>query len=504
MLFVTLLPMNASAQTTAPAKPPPGNSPPPKVVQAATPDETPDGSCGFPPEQREAQLKSGESRNDLLFIFVGGANDGSHSILGGPLGADHPFKNVYTAVCGEDKNALKVLHKDWLIAYFEFNQDKDIIRFMKAHPFRVILIGHSYGADTAAYITAACNKSRVQPLINDARAKAQTLEKTAAAKAKTAIQSVFGHVLATSCTDQTVSGLITVDPVSQLAGKEYTPYLKLYYSAVRSSTPFWIDINATPTNPNSSDTVARLGNKWGNTVGTIPDYGESNRNHAQFAEMIQDTNIHFSTTSVLSRTCNSPSVVQFLASKVNLAETGTCKPAPTADQGPDLSGTWIAQVSLNVRSADPFGLSPRFAPRAARLSEGRAAATFSRTQTGYKVTVSFKVFELTTNNIASITATFDLASGSRTFPTYIEPYPTKAVVWLVGRPTVSGATGGLSKYFDCSLFQGLQLGPLPSPFFPRSPDDTSPPPPTIRFTPTLQTQAFLQACDAWAEFSFKR
>lgn len=505
MLLLALVSVGLSAQATSadtstpvratPAKAPPGQ-PSPAV-------ETRDGSCGYLPEQRVAELKSGSSHDDLMFIFIGGANDGSHSVLPGPLGTA-PNKRVFSAVCGDQPGAFRKVHPGWLIAYFEYPQASAILRFMKAYPFRVVLIGHSYGADTAAYITVACNMRKVQPIIDQARAEAQFKRKDEAAKAKTAIDSIFGHALATSCTDQQISGLITIDPVSQLAGKDDT-YLELYYKAVRSSTPFWIDVNATPTRPNKSDTVATLGGKWGTTVGRIPDYGASNANHEQFHEMMRDERIGFAETSALTRTCHSLTVEEFLQHLIEQHGAVGCRDVPPTAPSVELTGTWTATITFIERQANPFGGGLSAAKgRVASISEPRTTATFTRTATGYTVAIlgTVKRSLPNANILVNLDIQLDLLPAPEELPAQLRSGITPAV-WITSNLN-NRSDGNLDPYFTCPLPQGLSFIPAAQQINLLPAYGVSPSLNTGELRTVVQGPQLVQQCGAWMEFNFKK
>jgi predicted alpha/beta hydrolase family esterase len=154
-----------------------------------------------------------------VYIFVGGFND-AHD------------KNVQRYY-----DTFKRTHPGQAY-YFSWVSDVEIKKFIASQPAGtpVNLIGHSYGADTAAKIVEQSDKK--------------------------------------------INMLITIDPVS---------LRRPDFAVVRSNTNTWIDVDAAPTeHSRPSNVLAGVGGDWG----TLPKeaatiYIKSAANHEEFTKMMQ-------------------------------------------------------------------------------------------------------------------------------------------------------------------------------------------------------------------------
>ena len=190
------------------------------ITQAPSPNQS---AVQYPVDvHSEARTNATQAAASLrpVYIFVGGYRD------------------------DVDKNVWNYYHDEFepkhpgQAFYYSWDAGEAIKSFIKGLPdgTPVNLIGHSWGADTAAKIAAA--------------------------------------------PDGKISTLITVDPVSRpLPG----------FAAVRSHTKVWIDVNAKPTDhSNLSNIVAGFGGDWGNGPnGAATTYIEAVENHAEFTKMMR-------------------------------------------------------------------------------------------------------------------------------------------------------------------------------------------------------------------------
>jgi RHS repeat-associated protein len=157
-------------------------------------------------------------------VFVGGANDARSGIV----------RDVY--------NLFKQWNPTLKSAYFSWNNRKAIINYLKAAGSDPIqLIGHSYGADTAAKIAAD----------------------------------------APSLLNRTINLLMTVDPVGRGGVSN-----KLF-ERVAAGTDRWVNITASPSNSDGSDVIANLGGRWPSSANNYADASFNfDTNHADFYGML--------------------------------------------------------------------------------------------------------------------------------------------------------------------------------------------------------------------------
>lgn len=114
--------------------------------------------------------------------------------------------------------------------YYQWHEKRKVRERIRHLEGKVIVIGHSYGAATAANI-------------------------------------LHQHK---------VDLLITIDPVSRI------------WSRKKPQTKHWININARPSQYDLSDFIALIGGKWGKSIRhTVHEYHEVETNHAKFAAMVE-------------------------------------------------------------------------------------------------------------------------------------------------------------------------------------------------------------------------
>lgn len=101
------------------------------------------------------------------------------------------------------------------VEYFEWHQQSDIINYINNATPPINIVGHSYGATTATNVA---------------------------------------ELLGAQDSPVTVDLLVTIDPVSRFWSKP---------GDLSGNVTNWINVNATPTKRDWSDTVASLGGKWG-------------------------------------------------------------------------------------------------------------------------------------------------------------------------------------------------------------------------------------------------
>ena len=146
--------------------------------------------------------------------------------------ADDDYRNVYD---------YWKLHGGENSAYFEHHQWKSIYKKIDElccnnSKEEINLIGHSYGADRAAF-TALRYKGKCK-----------------------------------------INKLITIDPVSL-----YKPN----FEKIKQNTNLWINVNAQPSVPNNSDTIAWIGGKWKDAPKEFADHHiVVDTNHANFSDMM--------------------------------------------------------------------------------------------------------------------------------------------------------------------------------------------------------------------------
>jgi pimeloyl-ACP methyl ester carboxylesterase len=157
-----------------------------------------------------------------LYIFVGGFADRD---------TYHPVANYVESFRGA--------HPDSDVRYFPWDDCDGLLNTIRSAPSgaKVNVVGHSYGADTAAYC--------------------------------------IGYMAPTGIH---VDKLITIDPV----GRTPIP------DGWRSGASTWINVAANPSVPNGSDTVAA----WGGKGGRLPtEQADANykldTNHAEFTTMMK-------------------------------------------------------------------------------------------------------------------------------------------------------------------------------------------------------------------------
>ena len=126
--------------------------------------------------------------------------------------------------------------------YFEWGQATDILQIIheirKNNPCEPInLIGHSYGGSTAASVSQVLTAEGIK-----------------------------------------VDLLITIDPVSRIWTRE------------RGNAALWVNLNATPAQTNSSDTIATIGGKWGDWPSDKANiHYDAPFNHADFKSLFEFT-----------------------------------------------------------------------------------------------------------------------------------------------------------------------------------------------------------------------
>ena len=155
----------------------------------------------------------------LIEIYVGGAGDRATGIVKG-----------YAEIAGGE--------------YFSWDQASSIRDFIRNLPADepVHLIGHSYGANTAAHVALALCR----------------------------VEGALG------C--RKFDSLTTVDPVSRMRPD---------FKELSEKVPNWTNINAAPANRNFSDTIADIGGKWGDAPsGYANKHVSVNANLAEFRSML--------------------------------------------------------------------------------------------------------------------------------------------------------------------------------------------------------------------------
>ncbi len=159
----------------------------------------------------------------LIDIFIGGAGDATSKVVAN-------YASRHNKAYGNS-------------VYFPHDADDEILALIDQLPTcePINLVGHSWGADTAALVAARSPRR--------------------------------------------IDLLVTVDPVSSLAvGSPFGPS----YDDVAQNVDDWVNVNAAPTKRDPSDDVADLGGKWGEGVKGYPDtYMEVDANHRNFDEMMK-------------------------------------------------------------------------------------------------------------------------------------------------------------------------------------------------------------------------
>lgn len=160
----------------------------------------------------------------LYDIFIGGNNDDDSRIV-------NSYFTDFTK-----------LHPDRNTAYFTWNQQSEIIALVNkiraecGDDEPINLVGHSWGGATAANVAEALGKDGVDLLI-------------------------------------------TIDPVSRIWSRP---------GDLSDNVGTWIDVNATPSDGNASDLLARLGGKWGDWPdGRADDYYTVDANHENFRALME-------------------------------------------------------------------------------------------------------------------------------------------------------------------------------------------------------------------------
>jgi pimeloyl-ACP methyl ester carboxylesterase len=119
-------------------------------------------------------------------------------------------------------------------AYFTFNQNSEIASFINSQPASepINIVGHSYGANTAAQVAGVVNRP--------------------------------------------VDLLITIDPVGYSSAGNFV-----------ANVSNWINVTAAPNSTNFSDIIASVGGKGGNLpVNEATSTYSLNTNHANFSTMM--------------------------------------------------------------------------------------------------------------------------------------------------------------------------------------------------------------------------
>ena len=158
-------------------------------------------------------------------VFVGGAGDSTLSY------------NVYSVY-----QRFMQLNPSIVTKYFSWDQTDNIVAYLKTvGNAPITLIGHSYGADTAAKVAAFAM---------------ETLHRT-------------------------INLLVTVDPVSRFGLTEHM------FARIAAGTDRWVNITAMPETPNRSDLVAAIGGKWPASANAYADDSYTyNTNHNDFEGML--------------------------------------------------------------------------------------------------------------------------------------------------------------------------------------------------------------------------
>jgi len=178
-----------------------------------------------------------------IVLFVGGAGDKEPYYFSGP------FKNIEGAKTSLDERTQKFKQQGWYrsewLGYNEIRGKKDIQKnVLNIIPYKscpIYIVGHSLGAWNSGHLTS--------------------------------IMAGWGY---------TIKMLVTLDPVGE--GTLVWLGSDIYGSAPTPIAEQWINVKATPSRPDSSDSVADFGEKWVITSG--PNLNVNmDTNHANAAGM---------------------------------------------------------------------------------------------------------------------------------------------------------------------------------------------------------------------------
>jgi pimeloyl-ACP methyl ester carboxylesterase len=158
-------------------------------------------------------------------VFIGGANDATSRIV----------YNVFRSFAAQNT--------DLIVRYFSHDQRRAILTFLKSYGAAPItLVGHSWGADTAAAVAASAPKK-------------------------------LGRA---------INLLITIDPVGRFTSNGF-------FERVAAGTDRWVNV-FTPSNSSRGDTVAGVGGRWGDDAAGFADvHFNSTLVHEDFSGMLRES-----------------------------------------------------------------------------------------------------------------------------------------------------------------------------------------------------------------------